>query len=126
MIAPMRRSAFLILSAALIAAPAFALPKQPTAKYYSDRLAKLTDLQRKGAVRGAIVESDLKCGAVEAVAHQGSYKNLEMWVARCGPKPGREYGLFLGPDGSVQVSPCADLVKVKWPACRPLPQSGKH
>jgi hypothetical protein len=116
----MRRLAFLIASLAL-AAPGFTLPQQPTAKTYSDRLAKLTDLQRKGTIRAAIVESDLKCGSVEAVAHQGSYKNLEMWVARCGPKPTREYGVFLGPDGSAQVSPCADLVKVKWPACRPLP-----
>jgi len=126
MIAAMRYPAFLIASMALATAPAFALPQQPTAKTYSDRLAKLTDLQRKGAVRAAIVDSDLKCGSVEAVAHQGAYKNLEMWVARCGPKPVRDYGLFLGPDGSVQVSPCADLVKVKWPACRPLSPSGKH
>lgn len=106
---------------AAIALPATAIAQQPSAANYGKRLAGLSDIQRKAAVRNGIIESKLWCKRVVALAHQGTYRNLDMWVARCGPKPLVDYGVFLGPDGTVQISTCADLVKVKWPACRRLP-----
>ena len=51
-------------------------------------------------------------------AYQETYKNLEMWVVRCDNR--LDYGAFIGPDGTVQVSGCAYLVTVRWPACRKL------
>ena len=108
-----------LLTAALLVAPIAA--QQPSAQVYSDRLAKLSDIQRKAAIRNAIIENKQWCRRVEQLAYQGPYKNLVIWVARCGPKPLVDYGVFLGPDGTVQVSTCPDLVRVKWPACRKLP-----
>ena len=105
----------------LAGTPALALPKQPTAHDFSMRMDRLTPIQRYGVLRNAVNESNLKCAKVLAAAYQGPYKNLDMWVARCGPKPIVDYGVFVGPDGSAQVSTCQDLIRVKWPACRKLP-----
>jgi hypothetical protein len=104
-------------AAALAAAPVAAQVASQSAKAYSDRLAALTDLKRRGALRRAILDSGEKCLRVDKAAYQGTYKNLEMWVARCGTT---DYGAFIGPDGTVQVSGCAYLITVKWPACRKL------
>lgn len=103
-----------ILAASLIAAPVAA--RQAGAHDYSLRMMKLTDLQRRGAIRGAIVESGEKCPRIGAVAYQGPWKNLDMWVARCGPH--LRYGVFVGPDGTAQVSNCDELVKLKVAVCR--------
>ena len=114
MLARMNRPLATLAAAALLAAPLAAQKPAPNA--YSDRLAQLTDLQRRAALRRAILDSGEKCVAVDKAALQGPYKNLVMWVARC---TGRlDYGAFIGPDGSVQVSTCAYLLTVKWPACR--------
>ncbi len=114
----MRIAAALPAAALLLAAPSPAQVRSDTAKAYSDRLAALTDLQRRGALRGAIIDSGEKCGAVTKAGYQGVYKNLEMWVARCSNNA--SYGAFIGPDGTVQVSSCSYLVSVHWPACRRL------
>lgn len=106
-----------LLAAALLVAPLAARPPSP-AKAYSDRLASLTDIQRRAALRRAILDSGEKCVRVEQAGYQGPYRNLEMWVARC--TGAIDYGAFIGPDGSVQVDGCAHLVTVKWPACRRL------
>ncbi|UAK23353.1 hypothetical protein [Sphingomonas nostoxanthinifaciens] len=109
-----------LLAAASLTLAATPLPAQVQsnlAKNYSDRLAALTDLQRRGSLRRAILDSGEKCQSVSKAAYQGPYKNMEMWVARCGTT---DFGAFIGPDGTVQVSSCAYLVSVKWPACRKL------
>jgi hypothetical protein len=117
----MRSIVPLVSAAALAAAPVAPIAAQvrsDTAKAYSDRLKALTDVQRRGALRGAIIDSGEKCGAVTKAAYQGVYKNLEMWVARCSNN--QTYGAFIGPDATVQVSSCPYLVSVHWPACRRL------
>jgi hypothetical protein len=97
-----------------LAAPACAQAPQPNA--YSDRLAKLTDLERRGALRSAVIGSNLYCRRIGGVAFQQSFKNLKMWVVRC--DSGADYGVFIGPDGTVQPRLCRDLVTLKLPACR--------
>jgi hypothetical protein len=114
-----RFSAF-VAALGLMAGPALADP-QATSHDFSRRMAGLSEIQRYAAIRNAVVESNMWCQRVMAAGYQGPYKNLDMWVARCGPKPVVDYGVFIGPDGTAQVSTCADLVKVKWPACRKLP-----
>jgi len=114
-----KRTMALVGGLALAATPALAV--QPTAHDFSIRMDKLSQIQRYAAIRNAVIETGLACQRVISAGYQGPYKNLDMWVARCGPKPLVDYGMFIGPDGSAQVSSCAELVKVKWPACRKLP-----
>ena len=105
----------------LLAGPALAV--EPAARFTA-RLKALSDVQRRGALRGAIVNNGERCPKIGTVAYQGPYKNLDMWVARCnGAKPGEkpvDYGLFVGPDGDVQVRSCTDLVALKLPTCRKI------
>jgi hypothetical protein len=116
--APMIRPALTLAAAALLATSSTAQVRSQTAKTYSDALAALQDIPRRAALRRAILDSGEKCVRVDKAAYQGPYKNLEMWVATC--TGNFHYGAFLGPDGTVQVSDCAYLIKVKWPACRKL------
>ena len=104
-------------AAALVAAPVAAQVASQSAKVYSQRLTALSDLQRRGALRRAVLDSGEKCPSVTGAGYQGPYKNLEMWVVQCGTAA---YGAFIGPDGTVQVSACSYLVTVRWPACRKL------
>ncbi len=54
---------------------------------------------------------------VDAARLQGRFKNLVMWTARC--KVGGDYGVFIGPDGTVQVRQCRQMAELKLPVCRP-------
>ena len=114
----MIRPTLALSAAALLAGSSVAQVRSQTAKSYSDALAALQDIPRRAALRRAILDSGEKCVRVEKSAYQGPYKNLEMWVATC--TGNLAYGAFIGPDGTVQVSDCAYLVKVKWPACKRL------
>lgn len=116
--AGMTRPIIALITAALMTGTAPAQVRSQTAKAYSDALARLPDVPQRAALRRAILDSNEKCVRVEKAGYQGTYKNMEMWVATC--TGNLRYGAFIGPDGSVQVSDCAYLVKVKWPACRKL------
>ena len=111
----------LFAAASLLAAPVLAAEPAAT---FTARLKALSDVQRRGALRGAIVNNGERCAKIGQVAYQGPYKNLDMWVARCnGAKPSErpvDYGLFVGPDGDVQVRTCTDLAALKLPTCRPI------
>lgn len=112
----------LIGGCAILAAPAFAQPAGGPANSYAERLSRLDDLQRRAALRGALVNSGQRCGRIDAAAPSGRLRNLVMWSARC--TPGGDYGIFIGPDGSAQVRTCSDLVKLRLPACHlPAPRA---
>jgi hypothetical protein len=100
--------------ALLIAVPAAAAVNP--AQDYSDRLLKLSDIQQRAVMRRAILDGVQYCKQVLATRYQGSYKNLVMWTAHCAK--GGDYAVYIGPDGSAQVRPCADLAKLKLPLCR--------
>ena len=105
-----------ILATAVAAAPVAAQPNP-----FSDRLQKLDELRRHAVVRRAILDAGESCKRVERAGMTGRYKNLVMWSARC--TPGGDYALFIGPDASVQVRSCGELVKLGLPACHvPAPQ----
>ena len=114
----MTRHLIALAAAMLLTGSAVAQVRSDTAKTYSDALTRLTDIQRRAALRRAVLDSGEKCVRVEKAVYQGPYKNLEMWVARC--TGNLDYGAFIGPDGTVQVSQCSYLVTVKWPACRKI------
>jgi hypothetical protein len=109
--------------AALSAALALATPLAAVsiANPASDQLARLNDIPRRAALRGALLDSGLQCTRVEAAARQGPWGNLTMWRAKCHPTDPRfDYGVFLGPDGSVQARRCTEMATLKLPPCRPL------
>jgi hypothetical protein len=108
-----------IILATATATPALAEIK--AANPYSERLEKLTDVQRRAAMRRAVLDSGQYCKRVDWTAKQGQYKNLVMWVARC--TPGGDKAVYIGPDGSVQVRACKEAAQLKLPACK-LPATG--
>ncbi len=107
----MMRPLFAILPLVLATAAA-AAPPNP----FSDRLAALPEMQRRAVLRRAILDSGAACKPISGGAFQQDHKNLKMWTVRCGPR--QDYGMFIGPDSSVQVRPCRDLPGLKLPACR--------
>lgn len=122
------------LAAALLIAAPLAAQTPDSAMRYSRQMASLAEIPRYAAIRRAIQDNGLWCPRVTAAAFQQPIKNLAMWVARCGtitppkktlagtmPKSSETYGVFIGPDGTVQAGQCSEITKVKWPACRPLP-----
>jgi hypothetical protein len=114
----MNRLVSSLLAAALIATPLSAVTLANPA---SDQLAKLGSLQRRGALRGALLDSGYTCLRVERAAIQGPWKNMIMWRAQCSlTDPRFDYGIFVGPDTSIQARPCADMAELKLPACRPF------
>ena len=62
----------------------------------------------------------------------GEYENTSQWTATCEDKVKRtrDWALFIGPDESVQVRLCEDVVKAGLPACvikdeaKPAPKAG--
>lgn len=80
-----------------------------------DQLHQFDDLTRAIALKRAIYASGSTCKRVEASGYVQEYRNLSMWMASCDDK--RDWAIFVGPDGSAQVRPCADLAELGLPAC---------
>jgi hypothetical protein len=114
----MTRRIVALVGALAVAAPSFGVS---IANPASDRLAQLDDIPRRAALRGALLDSGMQCTRVEAAARQGPWGNLIMWRAKChATDPRFDYGVFLGPDGSVQARRCTEMTTLKLPPCRPL------
>jgi len=92
-------------------------PRQPIVvrSEAQDQLHQLDDLNRAIALKRAIHASGFNCRRVETSGYVQEYKNLSMWAANC--NDGRDWAIFVGPDGSAQVRPCADLKQLGLPAC---------
>jgi len=117
----MVRSFWLIGAAMLAAACDGGGPPAKTrsitaANPYQERLAALGELDRSLALRRAVQDSGEPCKKIEASAYQGQYKSLHMWTARC--SRGKSWGLFIAPNGDVQVRDCAHLKQLGLPECR--------
>ena len=98
-----------------LAGPATAgLVKNP----FNDRVLALSLADRNGALGRAVTTDDNRCGRLSKSISRGLYGNLGFWEVRC--VPGGDYGVFLGPDGSVQVRSCAEMKALKLPACGKL------
>ena len=84
-----------------------------------DKLHQLDDLNRAIALRRAIYESGSTCPRVTASGYVGEYENTSYWTATCEDKFGRkvDWALFVGPDESVQVRLCEDVVKAGLRPC---------
>ncbi len=112
----MKKIMVALLAAGVALGPAGAEPTNP----FSDRLQRLNELQRHSVLRRAVLDSGEICKQVDRAAISGRYRNLVMWTAHC--TTGGNYGLFIGPDASVQVRPCPQTKSLGLPPCRlPLP-----
>ena len=92
-------------------------PKQPIVvrSPIQEQLHKLDDLNRAIALKRALYDSGYTCKRVETSGFVTAYKNLDMWTAHCAD--GRDWAIFAGPDGSVQVRDCKDVAQFGMPAC---------
>jgi hypothetical protein len=84
-----------------------------------DRLHQLDDLNRAIALKRAIYESKNECRRVTQSGYVGEYENTSYWTATCEDRFGRtrDWALFVGPDESVQVRLCEDVVKAGLQPC---------
>ena len=84
-----------------------------------DKLHQLDDMNRAIALKRAIYESGSDCRRVTQSGYVGEYENTSYWTATCEDKFGRkrDWALFVGPDESVQVRLCEDVVKAGLDPC---------
>lgn len=128
----MVRSSLLIGAALLLAACDSGGPPTRTksiiaANPYQEKLAALGELDRSLALRRAVQDTGGRCKRIDMSAYQGMYKSLHMWTARC--SDGNDWGVFIAPNGDVQVRSCAHLKQLGLPECRfeaaaPAPPKG--
>lgn len=112
--------AFLLSLAACNDSPA-TQPNQPIVVRSAgqDKLHQLDDLNRAIALKRAIYESGADCRRVTTSGYVGEYENTSYWTATCQDRFGRnrDWALFVGPDESVQVRLCEDVVKAGLQPC---------
>jgi hypothetical protein len=84
-----------------------------------DKLHQLDDMNRAIALKRAIYESGSDCRHVTKSGYVGEYENTSYWTATCQDRFGRDrkWALFVGPDESVQVRLCEDVVKAGLQPC---------
>ena len=84
-----------------------------------DKMHQLDDMNRAIALKRAIYDSKAECRRVTKSGYVGEYENTSYWTATCEDKfkRSRDWALFIGPDESVQVRLCEDVVKAGLPAC---------
>lgn len=80
-----------------------------------EQLHQLNDLNRAIGLKRAIYASGSRCQRVTKSGFVQPHNNLDMWMASC--DDGRDWAVFVGPDGSAQVRPCRDMEQLKLPAC---------
>lgn len=110
-----------LIGAAMLLAACDSGPPAPrksiqAANPYQEKLAALGDLNRSLALRRAVQDTGEPCKRIDASGYQGLYKSLHMWTARC--SDGKDWGLFIAPNGDVQVRSCAHLKQLGLPECR--------
>jgi hypothetical protein len=79
------------------------------------QLHEANGLNRAIGLKRAIYDSGYRCQRITRSGYVGDFKNLEMWMASCAD--GRDWAVFIGPDGSAQVRDCKDVVGYGLPKC---------
>jgi hypothetical protein len=84
-----------------------------------NRMHQLNELNRAIALKRALHDSKADCRLVTRSGYVGEHENMSQWTATCEDKfkRTRDWALFIGPDDSVQVRLCADVVAAGLPAC---------
>ena len=95
------------------------VPQEPQIAVRSaeqDQLHQLDEMNRNIGLKRAILDSGLRCRRVLKSGYVQEYNKLSMWMASCDDK--RDWAIFVGPDGSAQVRPCAETKQLGLPECR--------
>lgn len=79
------------------------------------QLHQANELNRAIALKRAIYDLGYRCQRITRSGFVGTYKNLDMWMASCAD--GRDWAVFVGPDGSAQVRDCKDVPGFGLPRC---------
>jgi hypothetical protein len=102
--------------------PQQAKTKEPTIEVRSQEqegLHRLDAMNLAIGLKRAIYDAGFTCKRITDAGFVGTYKNLDMWMARCVYDQGaaREWAIFAGPDGSAQVRDCRDIPGTGLPVC---------
>lgn len=89
---------------------------------YLDKLRALSPEHRDLALRRAIHDSGQACKRISSSSETGSYRNMATWTAHC--EGGRDWAIFIAPNGDVQVRSCGHVEQLGLPACTAAPQAG--
>jgi hypothetical protein len=88
-------------------------------KHHEDLVALPDNLRRIGLMR-AIRATGNRCPfRVESAHHQGEYRDLSYWTARCDDN--RQWAVFVSASGHWQVRNCEDMAELELPRCAELP-----
>lgn len=95
---------------------------QPTIRVTSREQQQLHQLDAFNLAIGlkrAIFDAGYTCGRVTDAGFVTTWKNLDMWTARCVYDKGTpvDWAIFAGPDGSAQVRDCKDIPGTGLPDC---------
>ena len=82
---------------------------------YVEKLRSLSPQNRDLALRRAIQDSGQSCRRIESSQETGTYQNMATWTAHC--EGGRDWAIFIGPNGDTQVRSCTDAEQLNLPGC---------
>jgi hypothetical protein len=80
-----------------------------------EQLHRASGYNRAIGLKRAMYDLGYQCKRVTKTGFVGEYKNLDIWKTSCAD--GRDWAVFIGPDGSAQVRDCKDVAAVGLPAC---------
>ena len=111
----------LIIAAALSACDTRPPPRAPikVTSQEQQQLHKLDAFNLAIGLKRAIYDAGYTCKRVTDAGFVGTWKNLDMWMARCvyDRGPPRDWAIFAGPDGGAQVRDCKDVPGSGLPDC---------
>ena len=93
-----------------------AIAKESKPNPFHDQLLALDETDRGLTLRRAVQDNGGSCPRIVSSGYQEEYEGLRMWTLRC--EGDRDWAVFLGAAGRVQVRSCADNVTLNLPVCR--------
>lgn len=106
----------LLLAGCEDGAPERNVTKVAVANPHSDNLKSLSEPMRHLGLYRAIRDKRGRCKRVDRAAYQQQYKTMAMWTARC--TDSGEWGVYIAPNGDVQISACKDARELGLPECK--------
>ena len=82
---------------------------------YVEQLRALSPQNRDLALRRAVQDSGQSCKRITSSQETGAYKNMASWTARC--EGGRDWAIFIAPNGEAQVRSCRHMEQLGLPGC---------
>ena len=83
---------------------------------YLEQLRGLNERDRTLTLRRAVLDSGQSCRRAEGSEESGRYENMVTFTLRC--EGGRNWAVFVAPNGDTQVRSCEHVQQLGLPACR--------